>query len=213
MIKTIDKNNYRVSFPFRNAFSEFIQILVVKNGNGFILSDYGQALDSLETSGMAISESKMRSIIQSVKNKSGADIDCNEIILEVEDASMLNGSMLNFLYGIQDVTSRIYTAKTRNPYKSDFKSLVNQTLVDEWKLEVLIDQQFEGATGKIYPIDFILKEKTMYLDTLTAIGRSMGSNRLRSEILKIIDWKSKFTNGDMFYVGLDDRDENQDYWP
>ena len=212
-VRELDRESCMIQFPFRDPSSDFIQILVVKNANELILSDYGSSISYLRDSGLTISDKRLNSVIRSVKNKSGAKIINNEMILEVEDPSLLNIALIDLLHGIQEVKSNVNLVRSRNPFKSNFKSEVINTIIGEWELNPLVDQTFVGVTGKTYTIDLVFPEHELYLDTVTAAGRSMGSQRLMKLLGKVVEFKKKFINGHSIYVGLDDRDEKYDIWP
>lgn len=146
------KDHVEITTPFLDRHNDSIQIYVRKQSGGYILTDDGNTISDLETSGCEINTDKRKAILLQTINGFGVKNLNDELIVKTDEYHFPQMKH-NLIQAILSVNDIFYTAST--VVMSLFLEDV-QAWLDEHEIRYTAKINFSGKSGFQHSYDFVI---------------------------------------------------------
>jgi hypothetical protein len=141
-----------ITTPFTDRHNDFLQIYVIPDGDGFILTDLGSTISDLEICGCNIKTKTRQTLLQETLRGIGVQLSGNEITIRAvkNDFPLKKHLLLQAMLAVNDL---FYT--TRNTVQSLFFEEVSKWIYAN-KIHASQRVSFPGKSGVSSSFDFLI---------------------------------------------------------
>lgn len=190
--RQVDDGNYCViTTPFLDRHNDHIDIYVSKNTEGgYLLTDDGETIADLESTGVFINTQKRRQILDLTLKGFGVDTDGDDLYVIAKDNNELPKKKQALIQAILSVND-MYMMSQENVssfFKEDVFNFLNAQ-----QASFVPNVKVTGKTGYDHVIDFILPRSNRNPERLIKVIDKVTRNQVSSTIFAHIDVSSAGT--------------------
>lgn len=199
-IKNLKENVAEITTPFVDRHNDYIQIYIIKDSGGFVLTDDAYTISDLELSGLEFNTPKRIEMLNTVLNSYGTKLVDGAITIKCDSSNfaICKHSLLQAILAVNDLF-----ALTRNNIVSIFTEDVERFL-NIHEIRFLTDINLVGKSGFNYNFNFAIPKSKNAPDRFLKAVNNPTKDMTKSIIFSWNDTKVVRTNEAKLYIFLND---------
>lgn len=143
---------YEMTMPFLDSRNDHLQIYVVPNGDGYVLTDGGRTIQELRSSGVHLNTPKRKLLASQILNSVSATTDDDRIAVKAtrDDFGQRVQFLVKAILGLGDMFM-LAQPTVEAVFKEDVQRMLEENAV-EYESRV----EFEGRSGYRHQVDFVI---------------------------------------------------------
>lgn len=201
-IKDLKENITELTTPFVDRHNDYIQVYIIRDSNGFMLTDDGYTIADLEISGLEFNTPKRKEILNTVLNSYGVSLKDGAITIRCDDSNfaICKHSLLQAILSVNDLF-----ALSRNNIVSIFTEDVERFL-NAHEIRFLADINLTGRSGFNYNFNFAIPKSKNAPERFLKVVNNPTKDMAKSIIFSWNDTKIVRTSEAKLYTFLNDED-------
>ena len=202
----VDKNTYRLTFPFLDRNNDHIEIYIIKESdNAFCITDDGATLNDLQLSGFdTFSTKRRRDIFNSIISAHGiTKTDNDELIVKctLENLALKKHMLTQCMIKISDMFHL-----SKNNIQSIFLDDV-QNFFDDHNIRYVSNISITGKSKLANHYDFVIAGSKSVSERLIKVVNTLNLNTVKNLIFAWSDTKNMRSNDAKLYTFIQNTDK------
>jgi Domain of unknown function DUF1828/Domain of unknown function DUF1829 len=195
-------NACELTTPFLDRHNDHIQIYAVRRNGSIMLSDDGYILSDLRASGLELTTSKRKTVLDTALNGFGVQLDGNRLQIEASPRNL--GQRIHALIQAMLVLNDMFVMA--QPRVATFFWEDVRAFLDDHKVRYSPRVKLSGRTGYDHAIDFLIPRSPEAPERLVQAINAPNKNTIGSYLFVLGDTREARGQEAEAYAFLNDRD-------